>query len=325
MAAARRTLERSTMMLLTTSKACLRHPDCQPARDNRDTVFAQMRRAMDLIHFVVKEGIIMYQAQTSSMMAAGAGGASGAGPGTSSPHHFHRPTSSSSSSSLHLPFDPHNEALLYGGEYLQHAQQSQHRSGRDASIPKYQRRGQLHRTQRAIPGGSFVLAVESTLRWLHEQLDTCPTIVNILRRINELLDLARMGPLTGPVKEQIVYALDAAIERTQDFTDSAYTNHEHRERILLLCDQIRTELGALFRVASCLVSCSKHTHNSIRLTTVENTHSIRHLSAPHCMVWWLGSGGRASCNHTVLVIIIDRKLCSLEMTRPISIRFIPSN
>lgn len=237
------------MMLLTTSKACLRHPDCQSARENRDTVFAQMRRAMDLIHFVVKEGIIMYQTKASSVMATSA--ANTIPPTSSSPHHFQRPTSSSSSSSLHLPFDPHNDVLLYGSDYLQRVQAQR---SRDAYFPKYQRRGQLHRAQRTVPGGSFVLAVESTLRWLHEQLDTCPTILNFFRRIQELLDLTRMGPLSGPVKEQIAFSLEAAIERTQDFTDSAYTSHEHREKILMLCDQIKAELSALFRVAACLVS-----------------------------------------------------------------------
>lgn len=28
------------------------------ARENRDTVFCQMRRAMDLIHYVVKDGVL---------------------------------------------------------------------------------------------------------------------------------------------------------------------------------------------------------------------------------------------------------------------------
>lgn len=58
MAAARQVLERSTMMLLTSSKTCLRHPECPSARENRDTVFCQMRRAMDLIHYVVKDGVL---------------------------------------------------------------------------------------------------------------------------------------------------------------------------------------------------------------------------------------------------------------------------
>ncbi|KAH9419799.1 alpha-catenin related isoform X2 [Dermatophagoides pteronyssinus] len=277
MSAARKTLERSTMMLLTTSKVCLRHPDCQTARENRDTVFAQMRRAMDLIHFVVKEGIVTYQSKSSStsiaIAAATAAAAASHAAATaatygssssSSPHPYHRPTSSSSnattvtssSTALHLPFDPHNEALLYGYDYLQQRaqqqQQQQRCSSRDMfSIPKYQRRGQLHRVQRTIPGNSFVLAVESTLRWLHEQLDACPTIVNFLQRICELSDLAQMGQMTSHVKEQIMFALDAAIERTQDFTDSAYTNHDHREQILLLCDQLRAEVEAFFRAVVC--------------------------------------------------------------------------
>lgn len=58
MAAARQVLERSTMMLLTSSKTCLRHPECPSAKENRDTVFCQMRRAMDLIHYVVKDGVL---------------------------------------------------------------------------------------------------------------------------------------------------------------------------------------------------------------------------------------------------------------------------
>ncbi|RWS01074.1 alpha-catulin-like protein, partial [Dinothrombium tinctorium] len=58
MAGARQILERSTMMLLTSAKAGLRHPDCETARENRDAVFTQMRRAMNLIHFVVKDGVI---------------------------------------------------------------------------------------------------------------------------------------------------------------------------------------------------------------------------------------------------------------------------
>lgn len=36
----------------------LRHPDSASARENRDTVFCQMRRAMDLIHYVVKDGVL---------------------------------------------------------------------------------------------------------------------------------------------------------------------------------------------------------------------------------------------------------------------------
>lgn len=58
MAAARQVLERSTLMLLVSSKTSLRHPECMHSKENRDTVFCQMRRAMDLIHYVIKDGIL---------------------------------------------------------------------------------------------------------------------------------------------------------------------------------------------------------------------------------------------------------------------------
>ena len=284
MATARRTLERSTMLLLTSTKVCLRHPECHTARINRDTVFTQMRRAMDLIHFVIKEGVNNSQRNTlpiatlpmchsssgyagSSYSApSGCVGASQMGvavPGTASPiggphlSHLHATsTSSSSSSSIHIPFDPTTEALLQTADLFcsDDSEMFEGVEGQSSQnihlIPKYERRGKLHRYQQALPNGSFVLAVESTLKWLHEQLDTCPTIVNLLRRVLEMMELARMGPLTGSVKEQMIYSLEAAIERTQDFTDSADTNHAIRERILLLSDQIRAELPALFRAAA---------------------------------------------------------------------------
>ena len=309
------------MMLLTTSKVCLRHPDCQSARENRDTVFAQMRRAIDLIHFVVKEGVIT-AAKSALPLPSGSSGnlmsmmmmtsSSGVGgdeergisanntnsgvipPSSSStaPHHFimsshhhhQRPNSSSSSSSslnlssfnVHHSTTAHNESssVFYGGggrSPTPHASSSHSRPTsrnndqlivhgdmlqiRSQSIPKYQRRGQLHRAQQTVPGGSFVLAVESTLKWLHEQLDSCSTIINFLRRVHELLDLARMGPLNGGVREQIAFSLEAAIERTQDFTDSAYTSHEHREKILLLSDQTKVELATLFQTATTTAFC----------------------------------------------------------------------
>ena len=48
--------------------------------------------------------------------------------------------------------------------------------------------------------------------------------------------------------------LENVIERTQDFTDSAYTAHEHRENILLLCNQARLELDAFLNTENTMVS-----------------------------------------------------------------------
>ncbi|KAK9871612.1 hypothetical protein WA026_012992 [Henosepilachna vigintioctopunctata] len=45
--------------------------------------------------------------------------------------------------------------------------------------------------------------------------------------------------------ETIPGALEAVLERTQDFTDSAYTSHEHREAILERSDRLKLELDHL--------------------------------------------------------------------------------
>ncbi|XP_033207723.1 alpha-catulin isoform X4 [Belonocnema kinseyi] len=159
MAAARQVLERSTMMLLTSSKACLRHPDCASAKENRDTVFCQMRRAMDLIHYVVKDGVVECSESES----------------------------------------------YWNSQVLQ-----------------------------------------------QEDWDTS-TVFSALKHFERLLD-KRKNSLLGPnYKETLLSSLETVIERTQDFTDSAYTTHEHRENILLLCDRTRLELNALFRIGISIV------------------------------------------------------------------------
>ncbi|KAF7658922.1 hypothetical protein LDENG_00005740 [Lucifuga dentata] len=55
MAAARAVLEKCTMMLLTASKTCLRHPDCESAQINKDAVFHRMRCALEQVIEIVTE------------------------------------------------------------------------------------------------------------------------------------------------------------------------------------------------------------------------------------------------------------------------------
>lgn len=55
--------------------------------------------------------------------------------------------------------------------------------------------------------------------------------------------------LSPHTREEMHYALNKCVEKTQDFTDSAYTTHEHRENILLLCDRMRLELNQCLRMA----------------------------------------------------------------------------
>ncbi|XP_018564734.1 alpha-catulin [Anoplophora glabripennis] len=149
MAAARQVLERSTMMLLTSSKTCLRHPECTSARENRDTVFCQMRRAMDLIHFVVKDGVL---------------------------------------------------------------------NSTDSSVQSV-RREELCESDRG-------------------------TAYACMRHLQHLLEHSKIS-MDPSCQETLTTALEAVLERTQDFTDSAYTSHEHREAILECSERLKAELDHL--------------------------------------------------------------------------------
>ncbi|KAM7175623.1 alpha-catulin isoform 2-T2 [Macrochelys suwanniensis] len=55
MAAARAVLEKCTMMLLTASKTCLRHPDCESARLNKEGVFHRMRLSLEQVIEIVTD------------------------------------------------------------------------------------------------------------------------------------------------------------------------------------------------------------------------------------------------------------------------------
>ncbi|XP_041974985.1 alpha-catulin isoform X4 [Aricia agestis] len=158
-AAARNVLERSTLMLLTSSKTCMRHPGSASARENRDTVFCQMRRAMDLIHYVVRDGLPGHEEHSQELQ----------------------------------PFSD------------SHQQAAQWESG---------------------------------------------TALGALRGLSTQVRAARArGGADSGRRRALAATLRALVERTHDFTDSAYTSHEHRQRILALAERIAYELERLVAVA----------------------------------------------------------------------------
>ncbi|CAF0783629.1 unnamed protein product [Rotaria sordida] len=53
LSASRTILEKSTMLILTSSKAYLRHNECLHARKCRDLVYSQVRRALDMVQLIV--------------------------------------------------------------------------------------------------------------------------------------------------------------------------------------------------------------------------------------------------------------------------------
>ncbi|CAG9533180.1 unnamed protein product [Cercopithifilaria johnstoni] len=154
MAVARTMLERLTMLLLTSNKALLRHPDNESARQCRNGVFQQMRLALQLIAFCVSDGVMHFDAS-----------------------HFVLPSS--------------EEVLDIGMQLTANA---------------------------------------------------------AIRRLMEMLEMARMTCNIGTsTRERLISALDSLCEMTQDFTDSAYTPHHHREQILDFLEECRLELTNLIQ------------------------------------------------------------------------------
>ncbi|GMR53086.1 hypothetical protein PMAYCL1PPCAC_23281 [Pristionchus mayeri] len=151
---ARTSLERTTMLLLTSSKCLLRHPESESARQCRDGVFYQMRIALQLIATCICDGV--------------------------------------------LPIE--NDRYCSGN-----------------------------------PDEPLDIGIQLTAN-------------AAIRQLTEMLDMVRMTSRVGTgVRERLVSAIDALCELTQDFTDSAYTTHHHREQVLDFLEECRFEMTNLIQ------------------------------------------------------------------------------
>lgn len=91
---------------------------------------------------------------------------------------------------------------------------------------------------------------------LKEDWDVLLTAYGAIQQLDDSVEMTRLTLAPSACRERMTSALEAAIERTQDFTDSAYTSHEHRENILLLWDRVRSGLSHVIRAGINLVSIS---------------------------------------------------------------------
>ena len=88
----------------------------------------------------------------------------------------------------------------------------------------------------------------------HEELDADrSTLYSCMRNLQNLLELSKVT-LDSSCHETLPQALEAVLERTQDFTDSAYTSHEDRQAILDGSERLRTELDHLLGLYANVVS-----------------------------------------------------------------------
>ncbi|XP_059956840.1 alpha-catulin isoform X3 [Mesoplodon densirostris] len=170
MAAARAVLEKCTMMLLTASKTCLRHPNCESAHKNKEGVFDRMKVALDKVIEIVTECKTNGETDISSI------------------------------------------SIFTGIK-------------------------------------EFKMDIETLRENLYFQS-----------------------------KETLSAMLDALLERTEDFTDCAYTSHEHRERILELSAQARMELQQLISVwIEAQRKKTKSIDEELELAILKISHSLNEL------------------------------------------------
>ena len=75
-----------------------------------------------------------------------------------------------------------------------------------------------------------------------------------MKKFEDGVEMTRMTTLGATYREKLQTDLELILERTQDFTDSAYTSCDHRENILVLSDRTRDDLERLLRIGIKLVS-----------------------------------------------------------------------
>ncbi|XP_041781570.1 alpha-catulin isoform X3 [Anopheles merus] len=272
MSSARQVLERSTMMLLTSSKTCLRHSECAHSKENRDTVFCQMRRAMDLIHYVVKDGILESASDRNALRQvpewdserataftclrhfsrlieisrpsyernAGPGGG-GVPPGGISGSVQGPPPSVKDRSPTMGPPLLSKECISPTQVRDKETGIAEHRRDRDLMRRNSERDRERERErERERDRDRDRNSIGHSREYSTRERE--------FPKYDNKADLG-ISIFSTDTREQLLAALDKVCEKTQDFTDSAYTSHEHRENILLLCDRAKLELNQLMRIA----------------------------------------------------------------------------
>ena len=160
------------------------------ARENRDTVFCQMRRALDLIHYIVKEGVV-------------------------------------------------DGSTRFGLEAL------------DPNL---------------VGDCSFTTDED------HDSEMINSTLLRAIKYFEDSVEMSTgISVVSDSYREQLTRSLDSIMERIQDFTDCAYTSHEHRQNIILLCDRAKIELEQL------LMNTQNYNNASRAAVSAETNHDRSNL------------------------------------------------
>ena len=72
--------------------------------------------------------------------------------------------------------------------------------------------------------------------------------------VKDMVEVVRVTLVNSNTESRLITGLESLIETTQDFTDSAYTSHDHRQQILMICEQLRHQTSVVIRIGASLVS-----------------------------------------------------------------------
>ena len=75
----------------------------------------------------------------------------------------------------------------------------------------------------------------------------------ILQLVQDQVDMARVTVINPSVEDRLLSAFECVKETVEEFTDSYYTSHDAREKIVQLSDNLRDDLQAMLLLGQNLV------------------------------------------------------------------------
>lgn len=218
---ARQVLDHSVKVLITSSKVCMIHYNCVIARENRNTVFCQIRRGMDHIHFIIKDTILESEWHSSKQQYSYYNNDE-RGTIHATIQHFTYLMQCCRYKTKHS--DPYFNAKINHNFYR--------KKSLDKRWPIDNKTKKLYDSS-GLPEGERLL---NECYGLDQYSSGSPKYKTITQDC-----------VCGDLIEKILISFDRILENIHDFTDSPYTSHEMRENILIYCDHCTRELNKYLR------------------------------------------------------------------------------
>uniref|UniRef100_A0A1I8QAV1 Alpha-catulin n=1 Tax=Stomoxys calcitrans TaxID=35570 RepID=A0A1I8QAV1_STOCA len=231
---ARQVLEHSVKVLITSSKVCMVHYNCVIARENRNTVFCQIRRGMDHIHFIIKDTIIESEwHSTKQQQQYSYYNNDDRGTIHATIQHFTYLMQCCRYKSKHS--DPYLNAKI-----------NHHNSYRKKSMDK---RWQPldNKTKTKLYDATGLPEGERLLNECYGLDEYSPGSPKYKTSVAASTTTINQSCVCGDLIEKVLISFDRILENIHDFTDSPYTSHEMRENILIYCDHCTRELNKYLR------------------------------------------------------------------------------